>query len=126
MGQRQGRIDHVFSSTCPTETGFDWFGKNHQRVLFFIFRNIKTDAIVVRNFDELDAMKDQVKGKIVVYNQEWKNYGQSVEYRVFGAQRAAKYGAVAALVRSVASFSIYSVHAGVQFDGPIPIAAISV
>ena len=48
-------------------------------------------------------MKDKVKGKIVVYNQEWTNYYDSVEYRVFGAERAAALGAAAALVRSVAS-----------------------
>ena len=47
-------------------------------------------------------------------------------YRATGADRAAKYGAVAALVRSVASYSIYSVHAGVQYSKAIPIAAITV
>ena len=62
----------------------------------------------------------------MVYNQEWTTYGQSVQYRSNGADRAAKYGAVAALVRSVASQSIYSVHAGVQFSTKIPIAAITV
>jgi carboxypeptidase Q len=45
---------------------------------------------------------------------------------VFGADNAAKYGAVGALVRSVASFSIYSVHAGGQYSKAIPIAAITV
>ena len=39
---------------------------------------------------------------------------------------AAKFGAVAALVRSVASFSIYSVHAGTQISREIPFAAITV
>jgi len=40
-----------------------------------------------------------------------------------------KYGAVAALVRSVASFSISSVHAGSQGQGSVdtlPVAAITV
>ena len=49
-----------------------------------------------------------------------------MQYRSNGADRAAKYGAVAALVRSVASTSIYSVHTGVQFSTKIPIAAITV
>ena len=35
-------------------------------------------------------------------------------YRATGAERAKKYGAKAILVRSVASFSIYSVHTGMQ------------
>lgn len=49
-----------------------------------------------------------------------------MQYRAAGAERAAKYGAVAALVRSVASRSIYSVHAGIQHSRTIPIAAITV
>lgn len=47
-------------------------------------------------------------------------------YRAAGADRAFAYGAVAALVRSVASKSIYSVHAGGQHSDKIPIAAITV
>lgn len=62
----------------------------------------------------------------MVYNQKWTTYGESVQYRANGADRAAKYGAVAALVRSVASRSVYSVHAGMQNSDKIPIAAITV
>jgi len=84
----------------------------------------------VRNFDELDAKKDQVRGKIVVYNEDWVNYGTTVAYRVFGASRAAQYGALAALVRSVTPDSIESVHTGgFHYDTnypEIPIAAITV
>jgi carboxypeptidase Q len=87
---------------------------------------VRAEAVVVRTFDELEKRKDEVKGKIVVYNQEWTNYYDSVEYRVLGAENAAKYGAVGALVRSVASKSIYSVHAGGQYNEQIPIAAITV
>lgn len=88
--------------------------------------NVKADAIVFRSFDELEANKDKIKGKIVVYNQPWSDYGESVQYRGTGADRAAKYGAVAALVRSVTSYSISSVHAGIQYSTAIPIAAITV
>ena len=70
--------------------------------------------IVLQNFDELEDNKDKVKGKIVCFNHPWKDYYDSYEYRTYGASRAAKYGAVALLVRSVASRSIYSVHAGFQ------------
>ena len=54
------------------------------------------------------------------------NYEQSVVYRMLGAKVAAKFGAVAALVRSAASLSIYSVHAGIQLSKAIPSAAITV
>ena len=50
-------------------------------------------------------------------------------YRATGAERAKKYGAKAILVRSVASFSIYSVHAGMQSMTSahlLPAAAITV
>ena len=53
-----------------------------------------------------------------------------MEYRVDGASRAAKYGAKAVLVRSVASVSVYSVHTGYMEYDPkypkIPCAAITV
>ena len=42
------------------------------------------------------------------------------------SRQRGKYGIVVALVRSVASQSIYSVHAGVRFPTKIPIAAITV
>lgn len=56
----------------------------------------------------------------------------SVPYRVDGPSIAAKYGAVAVLVRSVASYSISSVHTGyMEYDlavspNKIPCAAITV
>ena len=57
-------------------------------------------------------MKDKVKGKVVCYDNEWIDYFHSVEYRVDGASRAAQYGAIGMLVRSIASESISSVHTG--------------
>lgn len=78
----------------------------------------------------MQAKKDEIKGKIVCFNQPWTNYYDAVDYRVDGASRAAKYGAVGMLVRSVASASIYSVHAGyMEYDEKypkIPCAAITV
>ena len=61
---------------------------------------ISAEAIVVRDFAELDRLGEQVRGKIVVYNAPYINYGTTVLYRLQGASRAARYGAVAALVRS--------------------------
>lgn len=68
--------------------------------------DIKANAIVVSNYDELDKIQDQVKGKIVVFNAVWNGYGPTVDYRVYGASHAAKYGAAAALIRSVTPDSI--------------------
>ena len=63
--------------------------------------------LVVTSFDELQRRAPEAKGKIVVYNQPYTNYSKTVEYRVQGAVEAAKVGALASLIRSVASFSIY-------------------
>lgn len=91
--------------------------------------HVKANAIVVDNYTHLEQVKDQIKGKIVVYNQKWTNYGESVQYRSSGAWRASKYGAVAALVRSVTPVSISSVHTGIQHYNSnfpkIPFAAIT-
>lgn len=71
---------------------------------------------MVRTFAELEQKKDLVKGKIVVYNQEWKGYDSAVYYRYRGGAIAAQYGAAAALVRSLTPFSVSSVHTGSQED----------
>jgi carboxypeptidase Q len=91
---------------------------------------ITAEAMVVRTFDELEARAAEVKGKIVVYNAAFTNYGATVQYRATGASRAAKYGAVAALVRSVTPVSLQSPHTGAMnyaADQPkIPSAAITI
>ncbi len=55
---------------------------------------ISAEAVVVRNFAELDRLGEQVRGKIVVYNVPFTTYGATVIYRLQGASRAARYGAV--------------------------------
>lgn len=67
---------------------------------------------MVTSFDDLKQNKDKVAGKIVVYAVPWIDYPTTVEYRSSGASEAAKYGAVACLVRSVTPFSIESPHTG--------------
>lgn len=62
---------------------------------------------MVTSFDELQRRGPDAKGKIVVYNQPYTNYSAAVQYRMEGAVEAAKVGALASLIRSVASFSIY-------------------
>jgi len=91
---------------------------------------ITAEAIVVRSFEELDRLGEQVRGKIVVYNAPYANYGATVEYRWAGASRAARYGAVAALVRSITPVSLQTPHTGAMgydADQPkIPTAAVTI
>jgi len=91
---------------------------------------ITADAIVVRSFEELDRLGEQVRGKIVVYNAPYANYGASVVYRWEGASRAARYGAVAALVRSITPVSLQTPHTGSMNYDPaqpkIPVAAVTI
>ncbi|XP_027621284.1 carboxypeptidase Q isoform X2 [Tupaia chinensis] len=91
---------------------------------------ITAEVLVVTSFNELQQRAPEAKGKIVVYNQPYVTYAETVQYRVQGAVEAAKVGALATLIRSVASFSIYSPHTGIQEyqDGvpKIPTACITV
>ena len=91
---------------------------------------ITAEAVVVRSFDELDALGERVRGKIVVYNVPFTNYGATVQYRGAGASRAAKHGAVAALVRSVTPVSLQTPHTGAmnyaEGQPKIPTAAITI
>lgn len=91
---------------------------------------ISAEAVVVRNFAELDRLGDHVRGKIVVYNVPFTNYGATVAYRVQGASRAARYGAVAALVRSITPVSLQTPHTGAMNYDPnqpkIPVAAVTI
>ncbi len=91
---------------------------------------VTAEAVVVRNFDELEALGGRVRGKIVVYNAPFTTYGQTVAYRGAGASRAAKYGAVGAVVRSVTPVSLQTPHTGslrYADDQPkIPAAAVTI
>ncbi|HUE83480.1 MAG TPA: M28 family metallopeptidase [Pyrinomonadaceae bacterium] len=91
---------------------------------------ITAEVVVVRNFDELDALGERARGMIVVYNVPFTTYGATVRYRGAGASRAARYGAVAALVRSVTPVSLQTPHTGaMNYDEKqpkIPAAAITI
>jgi carboxypeptidase Q len=90
---------------------------------------IEAEVLVVRNFSELDTAAERVKGKIVLFNVPFTNYGETVQYRSSGPSRAAVLGAVAALVRSVGPSGLRTPHTGSlrYIDGQpkIPGAAIS-
>jgi carboxypeptidase Q len=91
---------------------------------------IRAEAVVVRSFDELEALGERVRGKIVVYNVPFTTYGQTVAYRGVGPSRAAKYGAVAAVVRSVTPVSLQTPHTGslryLEDQPKIPAAAVTI
>uniref|UniRef100_A0A8C6XCX7 Carboxypeptidase Q n=1 Tax=Naja naja TaxID=35670 RepID=A0A8C6XCX7_NAJNA len=69
---------------------------------------ITAEVLVVSSFDDLHKKAHEAHGKIIVYNQRYINYGKTVLYRLRGAVEAAKLGAKASLIRSIAPFSINS------------------
>jgi hypothetical protein len=73
-------------------------------------KGITGSLIEVKSFKELDSLgKKNIAGKIVYYSHPmdqtkispFEAYGEGVEYRWAGAERAAKYGAIAVVIRSV-------------------------
>jgi len=89
---------------------------------------ITADVIVLGSFDDLEARSADVKGKIVLFNVPFTNYGATVQYRSAGPSRAARHGAVAMLVRAVGPTGLRTPHTGsttYAADAPsIPAAAI--
>lgn len=86
-------------------------------------KGVQASLIRVNSFDELEKRKDEIKGKIVFYNvpfeetfvQTFQAYSKNVVYRAIGASRAAKYGAVAVLVRSMTHAMDNNPHTGALF-----------
>lgn len=70
---------------------------------------VEAGVVEVHGLDEVESLGEAVRGKIVFYNRPmdptvwntFKAYGQAVGQRTRGASAAAKYGAVAVLVRSL-------------------------
>ena len=91
---------------------------------------VEGELLVVRSFEQLEAARDRVKGKIVLFNVPFTTYGETVRFRVEGASRAGALGAAAMLVRSVGPAGLRTPHTGtlVYADGApkIPAAAITV
>jgi hypothetical protein len=81
---------------------------------------ITAPMILINDFNELERRKDEIKGKIVFYNHPFnvdyvwtfQAYSDAVPYRVFGASRAAKYGAVGTVVRSMSESTDNNPHTG--------------
>lgn len=83
-------------------------------------KGIYLQAILINDFKELEAKKDAVKGKIVVFNNifdprnpgTFKSYVETGTYRRAGPSMAAKYGASALLIRSITGSTDNNPHTG--------------
>jgi carboxypeptidase Q len=91
---------------------------------------VQAEVLVVHTFEELAAAAERARGRIVLFNAPYKNYGETVRFRTTGASHAAKAGAVAMLVRSVGNDGLRTPHTGAlnyADDAPkIPAAAITI
>ncbi len=90
-------------------------------------KGITAPIMEVKNFEELDRRKEEVKGKIVFYNYPFNKtllrgaYGDAVRYRGNGASAAAKYGAVAVIVRSVtAAYDDFPHTGSLRYNDTLP------
>jgi len=90
---------------------------------------IEAELVVVHSFEELEAARDRVKGRIVLFNVPFTNYGDTVRFRAAGPSRAGTLGAVAMLIRAVGPAGLRTAHTGAltYMDGQprIPAAAVS-
>jgi carboxypeptidase Q len=81
---------------------------------------ITAEVMVVATFEELTARASEAKGKIVLYDAEWQNYGFNGSFRRLGAIAAAKAGAVASLARSAGPYSMRTPHTGnMSYDSTV-------
>lgn len=101
-------------------------------------KGIQAPVVLVNSFEELEQKKASVKGKIVFYNYKFNDtyirtfeaYRDAVGYRGLGPSQAAKYGAVAVLVRSMTHAADNHPHTGsTRYNDSfpkIPAAAVGV
>ncbi len=85
-------------------------------------KGVSAQVLAVATLKELEQRKDEVKGKIVYYNAGFnptnlrpgRSYGETGIYRRIGPSQAAKYGAVAVLIRSLTEATDNHPHTGVM------------
>lgn len=92
-------------------------------------KGITAPVLLVNSFEELEQRKEEVKGKIVFYNYKFndkfiktfQSYGDAVRFRGSGASRAAKYGAIGVLIRSMTHATDNNPHTGaMNYDSAYP------
>jgi carboxypeptidase Q len=99
-------------------------------------KGVSAEVIEINSFEDLETKKDKVKGKIVFYNYHFKKdfvetfngYSDAVKYRGAGPVNAAKYGAVAMILRSISHGENNHPHTGgTRYDSAYPkIPAVAV
>lgn len=81
---------------------------------------ITAEVMVVASFEELTQRAAEAKGKIVLYDAEWRDYGYNGAFRRLGAIAAAKAGAVASLARSAGPYGMRTPHTGsMSYDSTV-------
>jgi carboxypeptidase Q len=82
---------------------------------------LEAEVLVVESFNELRMHAADAKGRIVLFNQAFTNYADTVSYRTGSARAAAQAGAVGVLVRSVGPVGLRTPHTGsVQYQSDLP------
>jgi len=94
--------------------------------------NVTAEVVEARSLAEVAALGASARGKIVFFDHPMSTpdgYGKFVDLRTHGPSAAARVGAVAVLIRSLATASFRSPHTGMtsyDADAPkIPAAAVS-
>jgi len=78
-------------------------------------------VLVVESFNELRMRAAEAKGRIVLFNEPFTNYADTVSYRTGSARAAAQAGAVGVLVRAVGPVGLRTPHTGsVQYQSDLP------
>ena len=81
---------------------------------------ITAEVIVVASFEELTQRAAEARGKIVLYDAEWRSYGYNGAFRRQGAIAAAKVGAVASLARAAGPYGMRTPHTGsMSYDSTV-------
>ncbi len=98
---------------------------------------LRAEVVEFQQLEELEAYGDALNGKIAFFNRPmdplqlntFNAYGSAADQRVYGPARAARHGAVAALVRSLTTRTDDRAHTGVtvfgEEDPVIPALGIS-
>ncbi|MBD0331980.1 MAG: M20/M25/M40 family metallo-hydrolase [Chitinophagaceae bacterium] len=82
--------------------------------------SIRAQVLEIKDFNDLEAKRDSIRGKIVFYNYKFnptyirtfESYRDAVIYRGQGPSRAAKYGAKAVVIRSMTHSTDNNPHTG--------------
>ncbi|MGZ8558490.1 MAG: M20/M25/M40 family metallo-hydrolase [Chitinophagaceae bacterium] len=92
-------------------------------------KGIVDNVVLINSFDDLEVKNELVNGKIVFYNYQFNPvyintflaYRDAAQYRSEGPSRAAKYGAIAVIVRSMSHSTDNIPHTGsTRYDSAYP------